>query len=81
MVKAKTGYKSQLIAEIELLPDELLREIIDFAAFLKGRYKNELKADVAFIKRRYEEGKREKAGGRTIPAEEVFNEFKLHAHV
>ena len=40
--------------------------------FLKGRYKDELKAEVAFIKRRYEEGKREKAEGRTIPAKEVF---------
>lgn len=49
--------------------------------FLKGRYEDELKADVAFIKRRYEQGKREKAEGRTIPAEEVFNQFKLHAQV
>ena len=74
MAKAKINYKSLLIAEIELLPDELLREIIDFTGFLKGRYKSELKADVAFIKRRYEQGKREKAAGRTIPAEEVFAE-------
>lgn len=32
--------------------------------------------DVAFIKRRYEEGKCEKAEGITIPAEEVFAEAR-----
>jgi len=32
--------------------------------------------DVAFIKQRYEEGKREKSEGITIPAEEVFAEAR-----
>ncbi|MBM3237428.1 DUF104 domain-containing protein [Candidatus Poribacteria bacterium] len=32
--------------------------------------------DVAFIKRRYEEGKREKVEGITIPAEKVFAEAR-----
>lgn len=74
MTKAKKNYKSQLLAEIELLPDEFIREIVDFAVFLRERYRDELEEDIAFIKNRYEEGKREKAKGITIPAEEVFAE-------
>ena len=74
MAKTKTTYKSRLLAEAELLPDELLREIIDFAAFLKQRYNNELEVDATAIKQRYEQGKREKAKGRTTPTEEIFAE-------
>jgi hypothetical protein len=77
MTQQAEQYKAQVIEELGELPEELIKEVADFAAFLKLKYLVTVdEEDAIFLKKRWEESLIEDKEGKTIPVEEAFTRIK-----
>ena len=77
MTQQAEQYKTQVIEELGGLPEELIKEVANFAAFLKLKYLVAVdEEDVIFLKKRWEEALIEDEKGKTIPFEEAFTHIR-----
>jgi len=77
MTQQTEQYRTQVIEELMGLPEELIKEVADFAAFLKLKYLSAVdEEDVTFLKQRWEEALLEEEEGKTIPVEEAFTRIR-----
>ena len=77
MTQQAEQYKAQVIEELRELPEELIKEVADFAAFLKLKYLTAMdEEDVIFLKQRWEEALIEDKEGKTITVEEAFTRIR-----
>ena len=82
MTQQAEQYKAQVIEELGVLPEELIKEVADFAAFLKLKYLMAVdEENVIFLKKRWEEALIEDEESRTIPVEEAFTRIRAKNEV
>lgn len=77
MTQQTEQYQTQVIGELRGLPEELIKEVADFAAFLKLKYLMAMDEENAiFLKKRWEEALIEDKEGKTILVEEAFTRIR-----